>query len=81
MPDAPILGLFGHPPACPPVTLDRPLRPLGKEIFEYIQIYSRYFNRKLREYVQYVWFVPDMMDRTTCPPAHYARPIASGHLV
>jgi hypothetical protein len=54
-------GLFGCPSA-------RPVRPV--EIFKYIQVYSRYFKRIFREYVQYVGFILDVMGRTACLPAH-----------
>jgi hypothetical protein len=54
-------------PARLPVMPDRPSRPLNKEIFKRVRVYSRYFKRIFRDYVQYVWFVPDVMNRTARP--------------
>jgi hypothetical protein len=62
-----------HQPASP---IRPPCLP-NKEIsniFEHIWVYSRYFLRIFREYVQYAWFIPGVMGRHVCPPTCYTCP-------
>jgi hypothetical protein len=65
-----------RPPAryallCPLCSPARPTRKYSS-IFEHIQVYLRYFKNILKKYVQYVRFVPDVMDRTARPPEKYS---------
>jgi hypothetical protein len=59
-----------EPPARPLHPIDLHARPTRKylSIFEHIRVYSRYFRRIFREYVQYARFIPDVMDRIARRP-------------
>jgi hypothetical protein len=69
-----------HMPVCSPRLPARLLRPIDlhahqirkySSIFKHIWVYSRYFKRIFSEYVQYVQFILDIIDRTTdYPPTH-----------